>query len=216
MILILGALKFEVSSILKKMKNIKILASGSIPAYEGLINGKKILLVVTGMGKKNAETAAGFIKEYRFNSDNVQNKNEPIKKIIIAGVSGALHRNFLIGDIVICKSVYFVHQAGSKTAADESMPVLCKSIQVEDPQPGNCPVYCGNLLTVSNIVTDNNTKESLNSRFDADAVDMESYWLLQFLETLKIPVICIRSISDNMKYDLSKSYERLVKKNSVD
>ncbi|MCL5070849.1 MAG: hypothetical protein M1308_08130, partial [Actinobacteria bacterium] len=69
--------------------------------------------------------------------------------------------------------------------------------------------------TLHNIIADKARKEFLNPEFSIDAVDMESYWLLDFLSSVKIPVLCVRSISDNMKYNISLSYENLIKDASI-
>ena len=211
LILILSALKLELNSLVRKMKNRTILNSGEILTYEGLINNKKILLVIAGIGKENAKTAAKFIKANFLNKNSAQNRHNFIEKIIIAGVSGALHKSFSIGDIIICKNIYFLYSDNKKIITNTNIHVSDRLNNFEITQHDCSSIYYGNLLTVNNIITDKAQKEFLNLEFSVDAVDMESYWLLNFLASSKIPVLCVRSISDNMKYNISLSYENLIK-----
>jgi nucleoside phosphorylase len=50
---------------------------------------------------------------------------------------------------------------------------------------------------VSYVVTDCGEKNALNKLYGVEAVDMESYFIAGIAINNKIPVICIRSISDN-------------------
>ncbi|MCL4415409.1 MAG: hypothetical protein M1365_01715 [Actinobacteria bacterium] len=192
------------------MKNRKKLSSGEILIYEGLINNKEILLVITGIGKKNAKTAAQFIKDNFLNKDSTQNGHNFIEKIIIAGVSGAMHESFSIGDIIICKNIYSLCSDDNKIPFLTNFVISDRLNDFKIIKHDYCTTYYGNLLTVNNIIADKARKEFLDPEFSIDAVDMESYWLLNFLPSDKIPVLCVRSISDNMKYSVSLSYENLI------
>ena len=198
------------------MKNRKTQKNGEILTYEGLINNKKILLVIVGIGKGNAESAAKFIEDNFLNKNSDQNRYNHIEKIIIAGVSGALSKSFSIGDIIICKNIYFLYSDNKKIITNTNIHILDSIKNFEITQHDCSSIYYGNLLTVNNIITDKAQKEFLNLEFSIDAVDMESYWLLNFLSSSKIPVLCVRSISDNMKYNISLSYENLIKNAFID
>ena len=220
LILIAGALNLELKYLIRRLQRRKVIRSDRILCYGGFINSKKLIIVIAGMGKENAENAARFIETNFLNKDYLWNKQNLIEKIVIAGVSGALDKNLSIGDIIICKYIYSLYPGKKKITAYTNIPNMNTNMnrlnKFKIIKKDFNIVYHGNLLTVNNTITGRKQKESLSKKFNADAVDMESYWLLAHLLHEKVPVFCIRSVSDNMQYDISKLYENLMKNAFID
>jgi hypothetical protein len=52
---------------------------------------------------------------------------------------------------------------------------------------------------VSHVVIKNQEKDFFNKIYNVEAVDMESYYIAAASAANRIPVICVRSISDNIE-----------------
>jgi nucleoside phosphorylase len=206
----------EILGILRKMENKKIIRDRIPMLYEGLINGKKIIIAVCGMGKENAILSSKLISsELCIENNNKNISGKDIEKIIIAGVSAALEKNLSIGDAVLCNCVC-IKKSGSDEFEDKieiQIPAVNKGSG--DKKNRNFKIHTGTLLTVNEILTDRNEKESLNINLGVDIADMESYWFLKNLLTSRKIIFCIRTISDNLDYNYSRGFERMIKNEKI-
>ena len=62
----------------------------------------------------------------------------------------------------------------------------------------------GTIVTGDIFVTDLNLKRNLNKEFNADAVDMESAAIAQTAKRNNIPVIVLRTISDEINHNTNE------------
>jgi len=226
LVLIISALKVEVSAILKRMKKIKILNRRMPLVYEGHIKNKKIILIISGIGKNNASFASAFISSnFLENNSEKNNKGLILKKIIICGVSGALKEGLSIGDVMVCDRILLRDSKSFRIASTirlkDSEKALKKTSAIDndflkkefrEKFKKNKLFFSGSLLTVYNVLSDRQEKKLINKRFNADIADMESFWLLKNLANSKskADLSCIRAISDNSKFSLPESSRNLV------
>ena len=230
MILIVSAIKLEILATLKRMKKLKVVNKKMPLVYEGYINNKQIILVISGMGKGNASAASKFISsKFLVSSPGEKNKKQVLEKIIICGVSGALKESLSTGDVMICDKILLrdlksfrisgtIRLDNSEKAIERviaSKKVLnCKLSEKESKEKfeKNKLFFSGSLLTVCNMLTDVEEKKLAGERFNADVADMESYWLLKNVNDSKVKInnLCVRAVVDDLRFRLPESLKSLI------
>ena len=91
---IIGAMEVEVAILKEKMEDVRIIKKASMDFYEGILAGKKVVVVRSGIGKVNAGICAQILADV-FSVD----------AIINTGIAGSLNKNINIGDIVLSTDV---------------------------------------------------------------------------------------------------------------
>ena len=91
---IIGAMEEEVAILKEKMEDVRIIKKASMDFYEGILAGKKVVVVRSGIGKVNAGICAQILADV-FSVD----------AIINTGIAGSLNKNINIGDIVLSTDV---------------------------------------------------------------------------------------------------------------
>ncbi len=76
------------------MEDVRIIKKASMDFYEGILAGKKVVVVRSGIGKVNAGICAQILADV-FSVD----------AIINTGIAGSLNKNINIGDIVLSTDV---------------------------------------------------------------------------------------------------------------
>jgi adenosylhomocysteine nucleosidase len=192
LIAILNAIKEESSYLKKGMKIRKISSYPDCQMFEGKIGEKEILLVLTGMGKE------GAIK-----STELALKKYPIKVMISTGFGGALNNKSAAGDVIIYSRLIsdeVRHKQSDKVlVCDSDLNALASKLG----HGVNYRTLSGNGVTISEVCITPEAKSKLGLDFNADVVDMESYWVGQTAREKNIPFVTIRSIFDAANDDLS-------------
>lgn len=86
---IIGAMEVEVAILKEKMEDVRIIKKASMDFYEGILAGKKVVVVRSGIGKVNAGICAQILADV-FSVD----------AIINTGIAGSLNKNINIGEIL--------------------------------------------------------------------------------------------------------------------
>lgn len=211
-IAILGALPEEVQlleSALVKPKTKMILG---FPFKTGKLNGKKVIIGETGVGKANAAMITALII----------NTFHP-KAIIFTGIAGAVNPDLNQGDILIGDKLTY-HDYGRLTneglttnptrnphtkknnplyfLADSNLVILAnrasKTIDLqgfnEKSQKPN--IMIGTIVTGDTFVASSKAVQSFREKHGADATEMEGAAVAQICFQENIPFLVIRSISD--------------------
>ena len=82
---IIGAMEVEVAILKEKMEDVRIIKKASMDFYEGILAGKKVVVVRSGIGKVNAGICAQILADV-FSVD----------AIINTGIAGSLNKNINI------------------------------------------------------------------------------------------------------------------------
>jgi adenosylhomocysteine nucleosidase len=202
----------------------------------GTLEGRKIVLAETGVGKVNAAVATALLLEH-FNP----------REVIFTGIAGGVNPDLLPGDIVI----------GAATAHHDYATVMADGIEnmaTRNPASGKLnPVYFaspdellrlagkarglvdlepivttagerkprfveGIIATGDSFIASSSKKGELRARLQADAVEMEGAAVAQVCYQIRTPCIVIRSLSDNADdmatLDLERFY-RIAANNSA-
>ena len=217
---IIGAMEVEVAILKEKMEDVRIIKKASMDFYEGILAGKKVVVVRSGIGKVNAGICAQILADV-FSVD----------AIINTGIAGSLNKNINIGDVVLSTDVVqhdmdatgFGYRKGQIPQmpvfffnADDNLRRLaaevCKEINPD------IQVFEGRIASGDQFVCDQGVKDNIVKEFSAYAVEMEGAAIGQAAALNGIPFLIIRAISDkadnsaNMDYP---AFEKLAIEHSV-
>ncbi|HKV48888.1 MAG TPA: hypothetical protein VJN69_12415 [Candidatus Acidoferrales bacterium] len=172
----------------RKLHKFSESTAGDFMTRRTQIAGATVEFVVSGMGPARAARAMEAVASAEYSA------------VVAAGLSGALHPELEVGNIVIPNTV--------RRAGEESAPLACDSaLCAEALATGGKSIET--LVSSESIATTVEEKHRLGE--GADAVDMESFSVLASALRLKIPTIAIRAISDRhdqaLPLDLSSTLD---------
>ena len=87
---IIGAMSDEVAGLKALMQDTQIIRKASMEFYSGILEGKKVVVVQSGIGKVNAAVCTQIL------IDDFQ-----AEVVINTGIAGSLNNDINIGDIVV-------------------------------------------------------------------------------------------------------------------
>jgi len=158
---------------------------------EGLLGGKKIIAVKSGIGIKKAKSAAKqTLKRY-------------LPSVVISiGAAGALDPKLSLGDCVIVENILRI----SKNLQKEKIKYTCDETFSKKAlsciKAGSSSATKGDCLTTRAFINLKDMKKSLFSTYNAQVIDMESSALAEIFCPEKIPFVDIRIISDTADRDV--------------
>ncbi len=189
MLIIFGALKIELSGIIRYAAARRIFKKNSTVIYKGKIGKYPTVIAVTGMGKDRAMAAADIVCGIS------EVSNAEIKKVIITGFCGAAGRNLEAGDTVACRKVKNLTSGRDSEAGEYTLSYPDKALKYNNMRT----VVCG---CTDNVITTPEKKAELSKKHNVDVIDIETYWLIKAIKEkypLHVPVYCIRSVSDDCR-----------------
>jgi adenosylhomocysteine nucleosidase len=212
---ILGAFDAEVEYLVSITNNKSEKVIQQIHFTEGEINGKKVVIAQTGIGKVNAAVVTILMIEHFMP-----------REIIFTGIAGGVNPGLAPGDIVIGSEVAY-HDYGTLTP--DSLwrrPTKDPFINSENPVFYKCDVNLvdkaikasaeakfgkvqssngerypkvikGTIVTGDVFVASGRAVKELRKKLHADVTEMEGAAVAQTCYQWKQPFIVIRSLSDN-------------------
>lgn len=195
---IIGAMEVEVAILKEKMEDVRIIKKASMDFYEGILAGKKVVVVRSGIGKVNAGICAQILADV-FSVD----------AIINTGIAGSLNKNINIGDIVLSTDVVqhdmdatgFGYRKGQIPQmpvfffnADDNLRRLAAEV-CKEVNP-DIQVFEGRIASGDQFVADQGVKDVIVSEFGAYAVEMEGAAIAHAAYLNHVPCLVVRAISD--------------------
>lgn len=209
---LLGAFSDEVKLLEQSVRHKRIRTVHGIPFTTGILNGRKVVIALTGIGKVNAAmTTTLMLQKFR------------PSEVLFTGIAGGLNPELLPGDIVIGREttyhdygyITFQKQATRATRnpiTGEYNPVYFKADSVLLVKTLNAAekttllatgenrrapkVVLGRILTGDVFVSSEEKVNQLLTDFEADATEMEGAAVAQICYQQQVPCIVIRSLSD--------------------
>jgi len=198
MIGIIGAMKEEVSELIREMKEAETSEEAGMKFCSGLLSGKAAVIVISGIGKVNAAACTQILID-RFKPDCIIN----------TGIAGALDPGLSIGDIVLSSDAVQhdvdVTHFGYKPGQVPQMKVLAfpadkklidtakEAVSETEPDIG---VMTGRVASGDCFVADTETKDRIRKAFGAACCEMEGASIAQVSYINRIPFLIIRAMSD--------------------
>ena len=210
---IIGAMEEEVAALKKKMQIEKIMQCASMEFCQGILEGKQVVVVRSGIGKVNAAVCAQILVD-RFQVDAMIN----------TGIAGALSNEINIGDIVLSSDTMqhdmdatgFGYRFGEiprmETSAFEAdsqlielAKVCCKRV---NPEVG---VHVGRVVSGDQFISNRSDKEWIVKYFGGYCTEMEGAAIAQVAYLNQIPFLIVRAISDKADNSASMDYAEFEK-----
>ena len=210
---IIGAMEVEVAILKEKMEDVRIIKKASMDFYEGILAGKKVVVVRSGIGKVNAGICAQILADV-FSVD----------AIINTGIAGSLNKNINIGDIVLSADVVqhdmdatgFGYRKGQIPQmpvfffnADDNLRRLAAEV-CKEVNP-DIQVFEGRIASGDQFVCDQDVKNRIVSEFSAYATEMEGAAIGQAAYLNEIPFLVVRAISDKADGSAQMDYSEFEK-----
>lgn len=212
---ILGAFGEEIKYLLTQVQQQKETVIQQVHFTEGILQGKKVVIAQTGIGKVNAAITTTLMLEHF----------QP-RAIIFTGIAGGVNPTLQPGDLVIGTRVAY-HDYGAIvpdsiirkptrnpfTLAENPLYFTCDSALVTNARIiGNSialekisrstgeqapRIITGTIVTGDVFVASGKAAGDLAQQLQADATEMEGAAVAQVCWQQKTPFIVIRSMSDN-------------------
>ena len=210
---IIGAMEVEVAILKEKMEDVRIIKKASMDFYEGILAGKKVVVVRSGIGKVNAGICAQILADV-FSVD----------AIINTGIAGSLNKNINIGDIILSTDVVqhdmdatgFGYRKGQIPQmpvfffnADDNLRRLAAEV-CKEVNP-DIQVFEGRIASGDQFVCNQDVKNRIVSEFSAYATEMEGAAIGQAAYLNEIPFLVVRAISDKADGSAQMDYSEFEK-----
>lgn len=215
-IAVVGAMEQEIELLRESMANVKHVSFGKFSAYEGELAGKRMVLVLSGIGKVNAAVSTSWVI-HQFAPDCVIN----------TGSAGGLGQGLKVGDVVIGETVAHhdvdvtafgyvwgqVPQLPAVFASDKNL--ICQAEKAAQVFEG-AAVTQGLIVSGDRFVHSSEGVAEIRSHFpDVKAVEMEAAAIAQTCYQLEVPFVIIRAVSDSADEKADISFEEFLKTAAV-
>ena len=211
---IIGAMEVEVASLKEQMKDIQVTRKASMEFYSGIIEGKNVVVVRSGIGKVNAAVCTQILID-----------DFKAEVVINTGIAGSLNADINIGDIVVSTDVLQhdmdvrvfgyplgeIPQLGTLSfPADERMASLAKSVC--EKVNAEVKVFSGRIVSGDQFICDKEVKDKLVENFHPLCTEMEGAAIGQAAYLNEIPFVILRAISDKADNSAEMDYPTFEKK----
>lgn len=210
---IIGAMEVEVAQLKQRMADLQVRTKANMEFYEGVLNGKKAVVVRSGVGKVNAAVCTQIlVDDYK------------VDAIINTGIAGSLKNEINIGDIVISKEAMYhdvdatvwgyrkgwiPQMKTSRFRAHEGLVLLAvKTCRNVNPEIG---VSTGVIVSGDQFISSQEKKEEIREIFDASCTEMEGAAIAHTAWLNQVPFVIIRAISDKADNSAVMDYDEFEK-----
>jgi adenosylhomocysteine nucleosidase len=133
--------------------------------------------------------------------------------LIVIGLAGALDPKLRTGDAVVFDHCYEAHPAAAVSNSREKQParekkasIICDTgismFLIEKLRASGLSCFPGAGVTVDQVISRAKDKIAIGARYQAIAVDMETYSVLKVCEMFSLSTAALRIISDEADSDL--------------
>lgn len=206
MIGIIGAMQSEIDLLCDALRYKLTICEGSFQFYKGVLFGKEVVIVKSGVGKVNAALATQALI-YCFNP----------KVIINTGIAGSLDKELCTYDFALASSTvyhdvdatFFGYKKGQIPQMSRTINTDRSYVQLFEKVLGQeRHNYKVGLIASGDIfVADDSVKESIREEFSPICVDMESCAIAHTCSLNEKPCVILRCISDCADKTASATYE---------
>ncbi len=191
-------MELEVETLKSKMAVSQIVKKAGMEFFEGSLNGARVVIVRSGVGKVNAALCVQILADLF-----------EVTHIINTGVAGSLNAMLDIGDILVSRdaihhdvdATIFGYKPGEvpqlgirEFPADERLMQLAKTT-CERVNP-DCHAVIGRVVSGDQFISSKEIKKKLSADFQGDCAEMEGTAIAHGAYLNQIPFVIIRAISD--------------------
>ena len=214
MIGIIGAMEEEVSVLKAEMEIKETVEYASMQFCKGVLCGKDVVIVRSGIGKVNAGICAQILAD-KFEVD----------VLINTGIAGSLDAAIDIGDMVVSTDLVehdmdatiFGDPLGQVPRMDTfAFPadgeLVKKAVAANEEANPDIKTFTGRIVSGDQFVSSSEVKEKLVKNFQAKCTEMEGAAIAHAAYLNKISCVIIRAISDKADNSASMDYPSFEKK----
>jgi adenosylhomocysteine nucleosidase len=220
---ILGAMPVEIQMLESKLQGERTEKFLGVTFHTGTLNGRKVVLAASGIGKVSAAMTATLLLDHFRPSE-----------VLFTGVAGGINPELAPGDIVIGEKTA-QHDYGELTPqgfrpqpAGKQIPLLMNAPErlltlaeaaakdaalekVPTTQGERLPRVIRGVIVTGDIFVASPAKNAeLRQLFKADAVEMEGAAVAQVCWQQDVPCLVIRCVSDKADATANADFERFV------
>lgn len=208
MIGIIGAMEEEVASLKEAMDIHETVEQASMVFCKGVLCGKEVVIVRSGIGKVNAGICAQILVD-RFKAE----------MLINTGIAGSLDAKIDIGDMVISTDALhhdmdateFGYPVGQvprmevmSFPADEEL--VKKAVQASEKVNPDIHTFTGRVASGDQFIASREVKDKIVENFHPLCVEMEGAGIAHAAHLNKVSYVIIRAISDKADNSASVDY----------
>lgn len=205
---IIGAMELEVEALKQKMEQVTVTKKALMEFHQGILNGKEVVVVRSGIGKVNAGVCTQILVD-----------DFGIDAVINTGIAGSLKAEIDIGDIVVSTDALqhdmdateFGYPKGQipqmevfSFAADEQLRKT--AVEVCREEIPEIHVYEGRVVSGDQFIASADVKEGIIRNFAGYCTEMEGAAIAQAAYLNGIPFVILRAISDKADNSASMDY----------
>lgn len=210
---IIGAMDLETEILKSKMKVENTVEMAGMTYYTGTLHDKAVVVVTCGIGKVNAAACSQILIS-----------NFKVDAIVNTGVSGAIHDDLNVGDIVISTDCMehdvdctgFGYEYGvipqmetSTFVANPYLVDLAYNSSIEEIKTHK--IFKGRIVSGDQFVSSVERKEFIETTFGAHTTEMEGASIAHVCHLNKLPFVIIRSMSDKADGSAHVNYAEFAK-----
>lgn len=205
---IIGAMEEEVIKLKEKMSGVTVHQKASMEFNRGLLEGREVIVVRSGIGKVNAAVCTQIlVDDFR------------VEAIINTGIAGSLRNEINIGDLVVSTDTLqhdvdareFGYAPGQiprvdtlSFPADQELTELAVKV-CREVNP-DIQVFAGRVVSGDQFIADSARKQQIASEFDGFCTEMEGAAIGQTAYLNRVPYVVVRAISDKADHSATMDY----------
>lgn len=212
-IAIMGAMEEEILPLLEYFTGIKKINYASNTYYEAKYKDIDIVVAYSKIGKVfSTLTATIMIEKFKCNI------------LLFSGVAGGINPKLQIGDLIVANKLTqhdlditaFGHPYGYVPGGNVFIDTdeRLKNIVLDVALKNNIKIMEGVIATGDQFVCDEKRKKFIETIFDADALEMEGASVAVVCQSLNIPCLILRAISDTANMDASFNFDKFMEKSA--
>lgn len=205
---IIGAMENEMEQLCRMMPEVEIRTIAGMKFHKGMINGKEVVVVRSGIGKVNAGICSQILVDHYH-----------VEGILNTGIAGSLNDEINIGDIVLSvdavqhdvEASAFGYEPGHipqmdtrEFKADERL--LKTGMECCQEANPDIRTFAGRIVSGDQFIGDRNKKAWLRDTFHGDCTEMEGAAIAQAAYLNQVPFLIIRAISDKADDSVQMDY----------
>ena len=206
---IIGAMESEVRSLFDQLEGKEVLEYAGLTFCSGLLQGKAVVIVKSGIGKVNAALCAqALILKFG------------VTKIINTGIAGAFAKGLGVFDFVISTAALYhdfdTTAFGYKKGQVPGMPQMfmadqeladtaLKAFEATEFSKQH-KIIKGLVASGDQFISDSAAKKQIRSNFEPACVEMEGCAIAHTCYLNKVPFVIVRCMSDMADESVEQTY----------
>jgi adenosylhomocysteine/aminodeoxyfutalosine nucleosidase len=210
---IMGAMEEEIEPLLAYFDKVEVTEYAKNKYYEVNYKGLDIVIAYSKIGKVFASLTASTMIQ-KFGCDT----------LLFTGVAGGINPKLKIGDLIIADKLCqhdlditaFGHPYGYVPGGAVCImtDTVLQQTAIDVAKEKNIEMLVGTIATGDQFVADNSKKEFIENTFHADALEMEGASVAVVCDSLDVPFLILRAISDTADMDAGFDFDAFLEKSS--